>query len=191
MPTAPVIDTRQPTLMVSPWHDPVAEAHGHDVRSHYVEMFWLNILGPTALWSLRRLVDGLTHYPLGYELDLAETAGALGLSYSNGAHNSFGKALHRCVMFGVARPDGDGLSVRRRIPPVATRHLARMPLGLQVAHREYVAAVPAPSDERARANRLAEALVLTGDDPDMVERHLLAVGISPLLAEETSGALRY
>lgn len=191
MPLAPAIDTRQPTLMVSPWHDPVTEAQGHDVTSRYVEMFWLNVLGPTALWSLRRLVDGLTRYPLGYELDLAETAGALGLSYSSGAHNSFGKALHRCVMFGVARPEGDGLAVRRRLPVVAARHVQRMPYGLQAAHREYLATTPASVDERTRANRLAEALVIAGDDPDMVERHLLAVGISPALAEETSLALRY
>ncbi|MSW79476.1 MAG: hypothetical protein F2828_17635, partial [Actinobacteria bacterium] len=34
------------TLMVVPWHDPVVDALGYDVRSAYVELFWLNVLGP-------------------------------------------------------------------------------------------------------------------------------------------------
>lgn len=191
MPTAPTLDLRQSTIMVVPWHDHVADDNGHDVRSRYVELFWLNVLGPTALWSLRRLVDGLTEYPLGYEVDLAETAGALGLSYSTGTSNAFGKALHRCVMFGVARLDGSELAVRRHLPHVAGRHLIRMPYGLQAAHRAWTDTSDTATEQRARANRLAEALVLTGDDPDMVERHLLAVGVSPRLAEETSAALRY
>ena len=49
----------EPTLMVVPWHDPVVDTVGFDVRSPYVERFWLNILGPSASWALRRLVDGL------------------------------------------------------------------------------------------------------------------------------------
>ena len=69
-----------PTLIVLPWHDPVVEAVGYDARSVYVELFWLGILGPTSTWLLRRLVTGLDAYPDGYELDLAETANALGIS---------------------------------------------------------------------------------------------------------------
>ena len=42
--------------MVVPWHDPVVDSVGFDVRSNYVELFWLNVLGPTATWALRRLV---------------------------------------------------------------------------------------------------------------------------------------
>ena len=105
--------------MVVPWCDPVVDEAGHDVRGHYVEVFWLNILGPTATWTLRRLAAGLDRYPLGYELDLDETAGALGLSYSTGTTNTFGRALQRCVMFGVAQPVPDGLAVRRQLPTVS------------------------------------------------------------------------
>jgi hypothetical protein len=33
---------------VTPWHDPVVEAVGHDLRSPYVERFWLALLGPST-----------------------------------------------------------------------------------------------------------------------------------------------
>ena len=186
MPTAQAIDTHQPTLMVTPWHDPLAEAHGHDVRSHYVEMFWLNILGPTALWSLRRLVDGLTRYPLGYELDLAETAAALGLSYSPGTTNTFARALQRCVLFGASQPVPDGLAVRRRLPPVAERHLARMPPHLRDEHRAWTVR-SVRLDDLDRAHALATAMLGAGDDPEVVERQLMAVGVPPAAAAVACG----
>ena len=65
MPTSTLLAFRPPTLMVVPWDDPVVDQVGHDVRSNYVEAFWLNVLGPTATWTLRRLVAGLDRYPLG------------------------------------------------------------------------------------------------------------------------------
>ncbi len=71
--------TTEATLMVVPWHDPVVDSVGFDVRSLYVELFWLNVLGPTATWTLRRLAHGLERYPLGYELDLVETADGIEL----------------------------------------------------------------------------------------------------------------
>ena len=119
--------TTETTLMVVPWHDPVVDSVGFDVRSLYVELFWLNVLGPTATWTLRRLAHGLERYPLGYELDLVETASMLGLAYSPTTSNSFGRALQRCAMFGMSQPVEGALAVRRRVPPVAARHLARMP----------------------------------------------------------------
>jgi len=45
-------------LVVVPWHDPVVEEVGYDVRSMYVELFWLNVLGPSATWIMRRLTNG-------------------------------------------------------------------------------------------------------------------------------------
>jgi len=177
----------QPTLMVVPWHDPVVDSVGYDVRSLYVELFWLNVLGPTATWILRRLVTGLDHYPLGYELDLAETASALGLGYTAGTANPFMRSLNRCVLFGVSQPISGGLAVRRNVPPVAMRHLQRMPPHLQLAHADWVRGRACLStNDLDRARVLAAAMVEAGDDPEVVERQLLGLGVSPLAAAEAT-----
>jgi hypothetical protein len=179
--SAPAFSPSEPTLMVVPWHDPVVDHVGFDVRSSYVETFWLNILGPTATWTLRRLVNGLDHYPLGYELELEETASELGLSYSVATSNTFVRALQRCVLFGAAQPVTDALAVRRRLPPVAARHLSRMPVGLQQQHAHWqVRSTNLTELERGIA--LATAMVAAGDEPGLVERQLLAVGVSPAAA---------
>ena len=174
-----------PTLMIVPWHDPVVDGLGHDVRSTYVEQFWLAVLGPSALWALRRLAGGLDRYPLGYELDLDETAHELGLSYSSATSSTFVRALQRCVMFGVAQPIDGGLAVRRRLPPVAARHLARMPETLQLQHRAWTAR-RADHDDLTRGVALARAMMAVGDDPEVLERQLLAVGVSPAAASEAA-----
>lgn len=181
------ISVTEPFLMVVPWHDPVVDSVGFDVRSQYVELFWLNVLGPTATWILRRLVLGFDRYPLGYELDLGETASALGLSYTAGTANSFMRSLNRCVLFGVSQPTDGGLAVRRRVPPVAARHLMRMPPHLRQAHQQWnlsTTRISLADLERARV--LAEAMVETGDDPDAVERQLLALGVLPAAAIEAT-----
>ena len=190
MPPTPVFTPAEPTLMVVPWHDPVVDDIGFEVRGVYVEMFWLNILGPTATWTLRRLVFGLDRYPLGYELDLDETANELGLSYTVATSNTFVRALQRCVLFGVAQPILDGLAVRRRLPPIAARHLARMPAGLQREHAQWqVRRAALPDLQRGLA--LAAAMVTAGDDPEVVERQLLALGVSPAAATEASSSLQH
>lgn len=183
-PTAP--DSEPATVMVVPWHDPIVDAVGFDVRSNYVELFWLNVLGPTATWTLRRLVTGLDRYPLGYELDLAETAGMLGLAYSTGTSNSFARALQRCQLFGMSQAmPGGGLAVRRKVPPVAARHLSRMPAQLQAMHTQWQVRECALTDlERGCA--IAVAMVAAGDDPELVERQLLAVGVPPAAAVEAA-----
>ena len=184
MPLAPLTFTAdEPTVMVVPWHDPIVEAVGFDVRSQYVELFWLNVLGPTATWALRRLVTGLDRYPLGYEMDLGETASMLGLAYSTGTSNSFSKALQRCVLFGVSQQVPGGLAVRRKVPPVAGRHLARMPDALQAMHPQWQRRECSLTDLQ-RGRTLAEVMVSSGDDPEVVERQLLAVGVSPAAAAQ-------
>jgi hypothetical protein len=184
--------TSEPTLMVVPWNDPVVDAVGHDVRSQYVELFWLNVLGPTATWIVRRLVLGLDRYPFGYELDLAETASALGLSYTGGASSPFIRSMQRCVLFGVAQPIQGGLAVRRRVPPVAARHLLRMPPHLRAAHDEWRGRGESISmNDIDRGRCLAEAMLAAGDDPEVMERQLLAVGVSPLAAVEAIGLLSH
>ena len=74
------VDTSPVTVLpIRPWPDPVIDALGHDPRSTYVEPFWLGILGPRTTWLLRRLAAGLDASPAGFDLDLADTAAALGL----------------------------------------------------------------------------------------------------------------
>jgi hypothetical protein len=188
MATTPMeIPVTEQLLMVVPWYDPVVDSIGYEVRSQYVELFWLNVLGPTATWILRRLVLGFDRYPLGYELDLEETASALGLSYTVGTANAFMRSLNRCVLFGVSQRTDGGLAVRRRVPPVATRHLMRMPPHLRNAHQQWRLPTTRISlAELERARVLAEAMVETGDDPDAVERQLLALGVTPAAAIEAT-----
>src|SRR5947209_18211134 len=127
------------TLIVLPWPDPLVDAVGHDPRSPYVEQFWLGVLGPSATLLLRRLATAFDAHPDGFELDLHETAGALGLSASSGRTSSFARTLQRCVQFGLAQPHSRGMRVRRRLPPLSQRQVDRLPAGLQVAHDHWLA----------------------------------------------------
>ncbi len=175
------------TLIVLPWHDPIVEAVGYDARSPYVELFWLGILGPTATWVLRRLVTGLDAYPDGYELDLAETANALGLSLTAGTHSPFGRAMNRCVMFGMMHHVPDGVAVRRQLPPLSMRHLRKLPPHLQVAHCEWADRAPVANVQcLERAVALAETMLRTGDEPHQLERQLLSLGVAPRVAVEAA-----
>jgi hypothetical protein len=179
----------EPTLVVVPWYDEVVDPVGHDPRSQYVELFWLNVLGPTTTWLLRRLVGGLDTYPEGYELDLDQTARALGLGYSPGTTGPFTRSLNRCVLFGVAQALDGGIGVRRRLPPVSQRQLARMPEHLRHAHHawhhHHLAASP---DHVQRAALLASAMAGAGDDPDVIERQLLCLGVAPAVAVDAARA---
>lgn len=133
--TAALLST-DPTLIVMPWPDPEVDRSTHDVRSRYAELFVLPILGPTATWLLRRLADGLDAFPDGYELDLGETARALGLNYVPGRVGPFTRSLERCVMFGYALPVPYGLAVRRRVGCLAPRQLERLPDHLRRLHEQ-------------------------------------------------------
>ncbi len=164
-------------VRISPWLDPVVDRRGHDPRSSYVERFWLGTLGPTATWLLRRLASGLDEHPDGYELDLASTAQSLGLSYTKGNSSPFAKAFGRCIMFGLAHIRSDGYAIRRRIPEVARRHLVRLPTDLQVEHQRWVGTA-ATLDSLHRGRTLAAAMVDAGDDAEVLETQLVALGLS-------------
>ena len=47
--------------MICAWKDERIEAIGHDPRSDYVETFWLTVLGPSAVFTLRRFAHWLDH----------------------------------------------------------------------------------------------------------------------------------
>lgn len=133
----PTTNNPAPTLVVYPWTDAIIEHSGQPVRGDYVEQFWLGVLGPTATWLLRRLVAGFEYWPEGYELDLVETAQAIGTVYKPGQDSAFTRAVDRLVMFGLAQRYAGGLAVRTRVPLLTDRHLQRLPRYLREAHVQY------------------------------------------------------
>lgn len=171
-------------IHVRPWIDAVVDDNGHDPRSRYVERFWLGVLGPTATWLLRRLVAGLDRSPEGYEIDLVDTARAMGLSYTAGRSSPFAKALQRCVMFGLAHQTSDGLAIRRRVPTVAHRHLRRLPDAVQAEHDTWSRTVTL--DDLGRAHQLAVAMLDAGDEPDAIEHQLIALGVGNATAADVA-----
>ena len=177
------------TLRIQPWPDEVIDALGHDPRSHYVETYWLGILGPSTTWLLRRLVAGLDASPEGFDLPLAETARSLGLGDKGGRHSPFMRALTRLVQFDLAQAQGPVLAVRRKVPPLNRRQVARLPASLQEQHHQMVEAdlrTPAAEQSRRRARQLALSLLELGEDREAVEHQLLRWRYHPLLAREAA-----
>ena len=183
------------TLVVVPWLDPIVDEVGFDVFSRYAEMFWLPIMGPSALWIQRRIVMGFAEFPGGYEMDTAEIALAVGLSFTQGANCPFTRALRRCQWFGAAQSVHGGLAVRIKLPPVSRRQIQRFPISL----KQSLAAWPVDSADHQqlveRAKLVASALITTGDDTDLLESRLtrigIPVGIAARVANDLIGSMSY
>jgi hypothetical protein len=127
------------TLTVVPWVDPVIDKIGYDPRSVYAEQFWLSIIGPSALWLLRRLADGFDTWPDGFDIDLPELAQSLGLSFNGGDKSIFVRTLIRVEQFGLAHRTAQAvLLVRRRLPSLTRRQTERLPHSLRIAHAEWM-----------------------------------------------------
>jgi hypothetical protein len=179
------------TLTIRPWADPVVDTLGHDPRSRYVETFWLPTLGPTAVLLLRHLADRFDISPQGVELAVADTSSMLGLGQREGTSSPILKTLRRLTQFDLAceDPQSPTVAVRRMVPPIAPRHVRRLPAELQRAHGEWAEAQlsEAPiAAARRRARRVAFTLLEQGDDPDHVERVLHAMGFHPALCNESA-----
>jgi hypothetical protein len=189
MTTAPPVFPAD-ALTIRPWPDPVIDAVGIDPRSYYVETFWLSVLGPSTVWLLRRLVNGLEASPAGFELDLADTARQLGLGDKGGRHSPFVRALTRCVQFDLAQlQDGRTFAVRRKVPPLNRRQVAHLPGPLQELHRDWQEAqLGARGVEamRRRSRQLALSLLELGDDLESTERQLLRWRFHPAMAHESA-----
>ncbi len=125
-------------LGVVGWPDPVLDQLGHDPRSGYVERFWLPILGPSCLLLIRRLAAELERHPDGFEIESARWARELGIGMKGGQHGPFWRAVERACRFGAARRNGPRLALRRRLPPLSTRQVQRLPASLRLEHAEWV-----------------------------------------------------
>ncbi len=182
------------TLTIVPWIDPIIDTIGHDPRSRYAETFWLPTLGPTSLLLLRHLADRFDQSfgsPRGIELRVTDASRALGVGDREGNTSPIVRTLGRLEQFDLARSeDREGwIAVRRNLPPLARRHLQRLPLSLQALHRDWITerhADPPHAEARRNARRLALRLVEHGDDRDLVERTLGSIGFHPAVSGEAA-----
>ncbi|MGD9798749.1 MAG: hypothetical protein AB7H43_15855 [Acidimicrobiia bacterium] len=177
-----------PTLEIRAWDDEIVDRLGHDPRSAYVERFWLGVLGPSTVWLLRRIATGLDARPDGFTLPLGDTARALGLG-GDGVSSPFARALRRCCQFDMARADGPGtLAVRRHLPPLARRHLLRLPESVQAEHADWEADTrrTTRTADLDRARQLAASLLELGEDPHATEHQLLRWRFDPTIARDAT-----
>lgn len=173
MVTLAVLETSD-RLCLEAWDDPLLERLGHDPRSEYVERFWLPVLGPSTVFLLRHLAGRLEVGPPGQAITPGEVARAIGLGERPGRSGPFARTIARAVDFDMARLHGTTLSVRRRLPPLPRRHLARLPGPVREAHERLVrtGADRGPDELRRKARQLALSLTRLGEDEDATERQL-------------------
>lgn len=186
----PLLTYPSDTLTIAPWADEVVDRLGFDPRSAYIEQFWLGVLGPSTTWLIRRLAASFEEHPDGFELDLATTARALGLGDRGGRHSPFLRSVNRLVLFELAQPTGpDELAVRRRLPPLNQRQVARLDQARQAEHQAWQQRqLRTPSDDaqRSRGRQLALSLVELGEGREAAERQLLRWRYHPAVAREAS-----
>ena len=186
----PDLDHTLPTdqLRITPWLDPVIDLVGHDLRSPYVERFWLPILGPTTTFLLRRIAASFDERPDGFDLPLLDTAAALGLGTKGGRNSPFLRAVDRAATFKISRAVAPGvLEVRRRLAPLTRAQVIRLPAPLQDEHatwQEQALRTPDVETQRRRARRLALSLLELGEPTEAVEQQLHRWRIHPALAYE-------
>jgi hypothetical protein len=175
-----------PTLHIESWVDPVVDELGHDPRSAYVETYWLPVLGPSTTWLLRRIASHLDESPGGLELETEELARGLGLGERFGPNAPFARTVKRCVDFEMAEWRSESLAVRRHLPPLARRHLRRLPESLQARHELEIelALRKAPDRLRIHGRQLALSLLEYGEDRAAAEQQLIRLAFHPALAGE-------
>lgn len=173
-------------LPVRAWRDPVVDSLGHDPRSAYVERFWLPVLGPSTVWLLRRLAFLLEDSPEGAEVNTAELARQLGIGERTGPSAPFCRTVKRCVDFQMARWEEPALAVRRLLPPLANRHLRRLPEALRLEHEALASSRPASPDEKLlrHGRHLAVSLLDYGEDQSAAESQLVRWGFERPLAQQ-------
>jgi hypothetical protein len=136
-------------LLVVAWPDPLLDSAGHDPRATYARRFWLPTLGPSTLLLMALLVERLEREPNGFRLDATTTSQSLGLGASDSRHAPFGRSLLRLIRFSQAQLRDDGaFAVRRRLPALTSRQVAKLPEGLAAAHDAFLAARPRPAVQR-------------------------------------------
>ena len=179
-------------LDVRPWLDPTLDRYGSDPRSEYVERFWLPVLGPSCTWLLRHIVARFDDMPDGFELDLADTAHALGLGFKSGPNSPLARALVRCCQFGLARScDDETLAVRRKIPPLSRGQVLHLPDRLRHDHETWeLGRGGIDTQLRRRARSLALSMLELGEDAEATHAQLQKLHFEPDVCDDALGWAR-
>ena len=117
--------------------DPVVDDIGVPVTSRYCEVFWLPILGPSAMWMLRHCAYHTAGGP--YVVDVDTLARSLGLGGGTGVHGPVRRTLTRLIAFHCASGGVNRYAVRSSLGPVPRSALGRLPESLRAAHAAFVA----------------------------------------------------
>ena len=63
----------------------------------------------------------------------------LGLGMKGGKHGPFWRSIERACRFGAAQRSGQALAVRKKLPPLTSRQIERLPPHLKTAHDAWLA----------------------------------------------------
>lgn len=161
-------------LRIRKLDDPVVEAHGHHVRSEYVETFWLPVLGPSVTWLLRRAsyhLEDADEFVVEAEV-LGKCLGLHGVGRNSALIRSFARA----VAFRAAAADAGpwGWRVRTHLGDLPRRHAARLPrrsacrarpgAGGAAVSLHLIENVIESVDGRAKLSRVVRGMVEQHDD---------------------------
>ena len=173
-------------LGILPWVDHEHADQSEDPRSAYVETFWLPIIGPSTTLLLRRLADDFDAAPDGFEIDCVSVSREIGLGTHLNKRSAFVRTLDRCVKFNMAQITGDVLYVRRRMPRLRDKQVAKLSERLQVLHASWTLDTLDDGAKRrtelVRATHLARTLLALGGSTHDTERQLHQWHFHPSIA---------
>lgn len=178
-------------LQIVAWKDARPQDNGHDPRSMYVEMFWLGILGPSAVWLMRYLARLIEDAPSeGTWLEVQNTALAIGLASGRNRTTVFERTIERLVRFNVASTvNSHTLGVSMNLPGLSSRQIARLPPELVGQHQQWMTNTRSRPDSQvsnARARELALTLLQLGESTEDTTAQLCRWRVTETIAHEAT-----
>ncbi len=178
----------QSKVRFTSWRDVNIESLGYDARSSYVEKFWLPFLGPSTVFTARRLTEMLENEQYGFSIDLQDLSLMLGLGPNINKQSSIQKTLNRLLIFELARiMPSKAVSIRLKLPPLPHRYINRLPQVMQDLHEKEAHEGPenALANAKTRARSLALALSKLGHERSAIEKQLISWRFHPSVCYET------
>ena len=165
---------RGETLRVGEWRR--ESVGGSDVRSAYVERYWLPILGPTSIMLLRCVANTLdASGGIAVTLSTGALASQIGLGNEPGSIGVLRRCFRRLEQFGFVIVGTEQEHKFRLVAPcLARRQIVRLPPHLQTLHATEVATLNA---ERQPDTPLGQAL---GEVLGLVHRRDVLAQISSI-----------